>query len=198
MNKKILSLLIIACLSITGLFAAVGYTSTTDTETDLTIYLNSDVSVIPYTFMLVKGDSNATKVDLLAISTDEGTSYTENTDIDILNPDSVGTFGIISSIGNQEDDFSITISITPEAFIGTGSSPATGPTPVVSNEEISDSLSFTASSTGNPAQYLSEVFVTGKNQKKLLAGFSLEWLVGTPNIRPDSYTSTTTILIEST
>lgn len=203
MNKKILAALLITSIAITGLFADVslnnidGDTTGSSSTTDMSIILNTTVTPIDYVFRLVNaplGSNSATLISLAATSTDN--EIIKNDDIDILNADEVGTFGIVIPQGNMDSNIQFKVEVDPSNFKST--TPANnsdiGPTPVVSDSSVSEGT-FTPISGETAAYFTSLSYTPGLKQNKLIASFNLGWAAGTPNIRPDDYQSITKLAI---
>jgi hypothetical protein len=197
MTKKILSLLLIASIAVTSIFASVTYSSTQGelTGSDMKIVLDSTVDDTDYEFRFVRASDASGTVDydsLLGASAISNDEYTSSS-VTITADDSVGLFGIVSSIGNKADDFTATVTVTPTNFVGTGTLAQTGPLPTVKPAtDSSFDSKYTANAAGNI--FTSPTYLTGRNIKKVISAFSLEW-TGNPDLRPDTYTSTTTIAI---
>lgn len=199
MKKTILTTLLIASIAISGLFAdvALNNSDATSNENDMKITLNTSVASVDYNFRLVKGAETANSATLITLAKD-ATSNTiiENSNINILEADTVGKFGLVIEKGNMNSDMQFKIAIKPSTFVST--TPATntdkGPTPVVTDKTDSDST-FTAKIGEASAFYTTETYTPGLVKDKLVASFSLDWATGTPNIRPDSYQSITSLAI---
>lgn len=197
MNKKIVSTILIAALTISSVFATVTYNGgNAKSDSPMKINLNSTISKIEYSFEFVqkdvKGTDNTAIQEALLTKSPSVEDGIFTKTVDIKEDGTVGAFGIKSSIGNQKENFKVTVKVDPGQFKGQSTVNAEeGPTLSLGDYDTTEGQSF---KTYIGSKRFVSRFKTGLNQPRLISAFSLSW-VGMPNLRPDTYRSSSTISI---